>query len=57
MINKDEQKMRREIRRKQYLAGPKQRAWRIPDKKKKASKDACRKGEKYDASLLGVNSG
>ena len=51
-INKDEQKMRREIRRKQYLAGPKQRAWRIPDKKKKASKEQCRKGEKYDVKLL-----
>lgn len=48
MIDKEEQKIRRAIRRKQLLAGPKQRAYRIPDKKKKANKEACKKGQKYD---------
>lgn len=50
-LSKEEKKLRAELRRKQYLAGPKQRAWRIPDKKKKASKEQCRKGEKYDVRL------
>lgn len=51
MLDKESKKVRAEIRRKQYLAGPKQRAWRIPDKKKKESREACRKGKKYDLSL------
>ena len=48
MSKEDDKKFRREARRKALLAGPKQRAWRIPDKKKKANKEACRKRGKYD---------